>query len=237
MISLWRDTSWWRRLVVLQTTNQASEINRLSDWSKVRRDFTLTPTSGWQQTVVVVSEGKGLKGGVERAKHTWERDELKPEQGVIILCNQSVLVLPLCLLPKPQSSVTPKDRLPIPSYNLKVSVLIQQQQPFVFSGRHKYLLKSPNWLKCKLPQTHAHISWQMLSLQNRLPCKQSIVTVRLWWSDRLTKWLSLSVPSTSVLWCNLRALKSAWLLGFSLFGAMLFSDHTRKKLVIKVFLC
>lgn len=87
--------------------------------------------------------------GVESAKHTWERDELKPEQGVIILCNQSVLVLPLRLLLKPQSSVTSEDRLPIPSYNLKVSIVIQQQkQPFVFSGhRHINPLKSAKLVK------------------------------------------------------------------------------------------
>lgn len=49
---------------------------------------TLTTTSGWQQTVVVseVKLSKRIERGAESAKHTWARDELKPEQGVIMTC-------------------------------------------------------------------------------------------------------------------------------------------------------
>lgn len=46
------------------------------------------------------------------------------------------------------------------------------------------------------------------------------------------------MPSTSFPCCNLRAQRSARLLGFSLFGAMLFSDHAHTvRPVIKLALC
>jgi len=48
------------------------------------------------------------------------------------------------------------------------------------------------------------------------------------------------VPSTSFLCCNLRGLRSARLLGFSLFGAMLFSDHehtVRPVIKLALYMC
>lgn len=43
----------------------------------------------------------------ERKTRTWERCEPEPEQGVIMTCViGSLLVLPLCFLMKPQSSIT-----------------------------------------------------------------------------------------------------------------------------------
>lgn len=61
--------------------------------------------------------------------------------------------------------------------------------------------------------------------QKRQSCRQSLVRVRLWWSHCLSKSLSLPVPSTFSLCCNLRPNSSARLLGFSVCGAVHFSDH------------
>lgn len=49
-------------VTAIWTTNQASEINRPFDWSKVRRDFSVAfvTTSGWQQSAA--RKGSEIKG-------------------------------------------------------------------------------------------------------------------------------------------------------------------------------
>lgn len=128
MISLWRDTSGPRAtggVTAIWTANQASEINRPFDWSKVRRDFLLHSNNNiWlaADSIGEWREGKGLRG--ERRvlnSYMGERDETKPEQGVIMTCIVGVLVLPLWFLVKSQSSITAEGWL---SYSQHLTVCL-----------------------------------------------------------------------------------------------------------------